>query len=312
MQPALTDAALARALDNPVYRARRIGLPLLAFCLGLGKPAWILQIYALLNFAFWLLLFAALGRYAGYRRPRDLLLALALLWSTGTLISMARALTDFPATVLGFLAMFSCRHWLTTACFFGATGLFRETSVLSFAAAPWRDQQHGIDKKRLLVLILIMGLPLALWLIYVQAQLAAGAMAGNNQSFAFPLLGFVHKLTLAANNWMARPAGGPFDQQAVRAFEVLCPLSLVVPSAYLAIKPRLGSAAWRYGIGFALLFALLGDSVWEEQIAYCRALLPLTFSFNLLLHQFESGQRFTTWYLAGNVGLCWDALNCLL
>jgi len=104
--PTLMDDALVRALDNPTYRSRRIGLPFLAFCLGLGKSAWILQIYALLNFGFWLLLLWAISRFIGYNSPRDLFLATALLWSTGTLTSIERSLTDFPAAVLGVLAVF--------------------------------------------------------------------------------------------------------------------------------------------------------------------------------------------------------------
>ena len=93
-------------MDNPLYRSRRIGLPLLAYCLGLGKPAWILQVYSLLNVVFWLLLLAVLGRCFGFQRPRDILLAIAMLWSTGTLTSIEHSLTDLPAAVLGFLAVF--------------------------------------------------------------------------------------------------------------------------------------------------------------------------------------------------------------
>ena len=114
LRPALNDEALDRALDNPSYRARRIGLPFLAYCLGAGKSASVLQIYALLNVAFWLLLLAAIMRFIGYTRPRDLLLAAALLWTTGTLTSVARALTDLPAVVLGVLAIYSSRRWVAS------------------------------------------------------------------------------------------------------------------------------------------------------------------------------------------------------
>ena len=53
LHPGLLDAN-----GNPVadaYRARRIGLPALAFCLGAGLPLWILRVYALLNVGFWLI-----------------------------------------------------------------------------------------------------------------------------------------------------------------------------------------------------------------------------------------------------------------
>jgi len=86
---------------------------------------------------------------------------------------------------------------------------------------------------------------------------------------------------------------------------VLAPLSLCGQAAYLFFRPRFDDATWRMGIGFGLLLLLLGGSVWIEQFGYCRVLLPLTFSFNLLVHKYESGARLAAWYLGGNVGMFW-------
>src|SRR4051794_5369970 len=54
--PLLLNPELKPALDLPSYRARRIVLPVLAWCAGLGKPAWILQCYSVANLFFWYLL----------------------------------------------------------------------------------------------------------------------------------------------------------------------------------------------------------------------------------------------------------------
>ena len=64
---------------------------------------------------------------------------------------------------------------------------------------------------------------------------------------------------------------------------------------------------WRLGAPFALLFPLLGAPVLAEQIAYCRALLPLTLGFNLLLLR-EGWLRAGAWYLLGNIGMAWAAI----
>ena len=306
----MTRDDLERALDGPLYRSRRIGLPLLAYCLGLGKPAWILHVYSLLNVVFWLLLLAMLARLIGFHRPRDLLLFIALLWSTGTLTSIERALTDLPAAVLGLLAVCYSRTWGGSAFFLGSAALFKETSALSFAAARWIEKGKRLDLKRIFVSVLIMVVPIALWLVYVQIRMTGGNNAGMN-NFAFPFSALVHKLWKAAHDFAGVFLQGPVHQQAYSCFEVLAPLSLVIQAVYLIAKRRFDDKIWRLGIGFALLLCLLGNSIWVEQNGYCRILLPLTFSFNLLLHKHEPRTRFTAWYVAGNVGMCWKSFEYL-
>ena len=299
LHPGLLDAD-----ENPVadtYRARRIGLPALAFCLGAGQPAWILYVYALLNAGFWLILFAALVRYTGFHRPRDLLLAGALLWSTGALVSLTRALTDLPATVLGTLAiLFFQSKPVVSAVLLGASGLVKETSILSFPAIPWDGRFCWKSLKKLILPGLIACLPLALWLAFIQFRIGDGLAAGSG-NFNFPFFGIAQK-TIASTQELIGQGSAWYGR---RLFELLCPLSLLIQMLYLAVKPRLSSAVWRFGIGFAVLLALLGASVWAEQNAYSRVLLPLTFSFNLLIHRHESGWRLGLWYLLGNGGMLW-------
>jgi hypothetical protein len=312
LRPTLTGNDLVGALDAPTWRSRRIGLPLLAFLLGHGNPNWILQIYALLNFAFWILFLLVLGFSVGYQRLRDVLLAFALLWSSGTLISISRSLTDFPAVVMGFVAVISCSTGNIAACLFGAAALIKETSILSFATILWLGKQQGNGVRRVFVYTLIMCLPIALWLLYVHFKMPLGAVL-DGKNITFPLLGFIHKLSSATN--AVAVVGFPASSISLKAyywFEVFCPLSLAAQSVYLIAKPRIASDIWRFGIGFVLLGFFLGDAVWVEVFAYSRVLLPLTFSFNLLLHKYESGKRFVVWHIIGNSGMCWSALNFLL
>ena len=286
LDPFVTNPLTERALDNPVYRARRLGLPLLAFILGLGKPAWILQAYCLLNFIFWIVLFAALGATVGYRRCRDWLLAAAVLCSTGTLISLSCSLTDLSACTVSTLAVLTGERWLLAGGLLGVAALIKETSVLSFVAAPWPNPKEPKALRRVILSCLVMALPLAGYLVYVHLHLSTGQAAGAH-NFALPFWGMFAKLRTSVGE-VAADVWCPLRKKVFIYFELFCPLSLYFQASYLFARPRLQSRAWRLGIGFAVLMCLLGSSVWNDQIAYARTLLPLTVSFNF---SFTSSSR---------------------
>ena len=200
---------------------------------------------------------------------------------------------------------------VSLAMLLGASGLVKETSALSFAAVPWISRTEKFNIRHFAVSALILFLPLTLWLIYVHVHLPSGLSAGH-RNFNLPFFGIAHKLWGAARGLAAAGAGASIFKQATLLSEIISPLSLFFQAAYLAAKPRFSSEAWRFGIGFVILLALLGENVWADQYAYCRVLLTLTFSFNILIHEHEYGGSFVAWYLAGNVGMCGMALRALL
>ncbi len=311
LDPALRRPELAPAMDAPIYRARRIGLPLLAHGLGIGRPEWVLQSYALLNFGFWILLLGGLIRVTGMRRARDGLLALALLWSTGTLTSLSRALTDFPAAALGVLAVWALPRTTAAAGLLAVAALVRETSVLSLAALPWLRWWRARNVRQAAACAAIVLLPLALWLVYVKLRLATGDGVGH-ASLTWPGAGLVRKIAGAARALRDAPASLAWAPRVELVFECLAPLSLLAQAIYLLAHPRPATAAWGLGIAFAGLLFCLGDTVWISQHAYARALLPLTMAFNLLVHQQASSRTHAAWYVAGNLGLAWMSGVCLL
>lgn len=302
LHPTLTDLDIVRAMDNPSYRARRIGLPILAFCLGLGKPSWILQIYALLNVGFWIVLLIIIYRYVGLKQLRDWLLVFALLWTTGTLTSVERSLTDFPATVLGALALFSGNNWIFAASLLGFSGLVKETSVLSYAVISWKNGISKIDINRLFITALLLFLPLAIWLMIVNFRLPSGTEMGIG-NFDFPFFGIANKVWNDIHTLLTGGIGASRLDRLKLISEIISVLSLIVQAVYILVNPRFKSAKWRFGIGFVILLVLLGEGIWVEQLAYCRALLPLTFSFNMLIHEHEYGHKYWFWYLLGNGGM---------
>ncbi len=291
-------AALAVALDNPAYRARRIGLPAIAALLGAGDTVATLTAYATLNFAFWLLLALVLMYARPPRELRDLALLLALLWSSGTLTSLARALTDFPPLALATMLVLLRVRGQTAAWLYGFTALCKETSLLSFLAPL---AQAG-GWRRALWLLPGLLLPALLWWAHVSMTMHAGSLAGND-NFGLPGVALAGKLVAAfealVGGWAARSPGLRF----VALVELLAPASLALQAAYLALRPRPSDPAWGLGAGFVVLLLCLGPMVWVEQIAYCRVLLPLTFAFNLMLHAQLRGRAFWAWFVAGNIGM---------
>lgn len=308
LHPSLDDERLVEAVDNAAYRARRIGLPALAAGLGLGRPDWVLNIYSVLNFFFWALLLGMLLRFIGLRCRRDILLFIALLWTSGTLVSCARALTDLPASVLGVAAVLTPGAWLIPVCLLSGGALIKETSVLSFMAAPWPIGGRARIWRVFLSAVLLI-VPLLVWLVYIQ-RVIGGAEGAGISNFEWPLLGVLQKLSLATDNLLYdSPGRGTLLRNG---FEVLGPLSLCVQAVYLFIHPRVHMPAWRLGIGFAALLMVLGPAIWAEQYGYSRVLLPLTMAFNLVLHQHGQGRAYGAWYAAGNVGLAWMVFKIVI
>lgn len=297
VHPSCRAPGLTQALDAPSYRAKRILVPALCHVAGGGRPEQIVTAYALANLVFHAALVAGLFLVVRPRTVRGLLAVTAIAWTTGVFVSISRALLDLPAAALTFLAAASPPAW--GAVVFAAALLAKDTSLLSVPAVAWpaawtpRGLAGAAARGAAAVL------PFGLWLLYVQLAVGPGMGAGTF-TFGAPVIPLARHLVHAAGNLLSAP-----PQHAV--FEFLAPVSLAVQAAYLIARPRPAQAFWRMGIGFALLFFVLSEPVWVEQIAYTRIVLPLPVAFNMVLLQNED-RRYLPWFAAGNAGLAWGWL----
>lgn len=302
LSPRLTDPDLRRAIENlpPAqdsmgYRARRIGLPMLAYAVGLGHPAWILQAYSVLNLFFWLGMMGLLARYVGFGGIRERLLAVAILWTTGTLVSVERALTDLPSVALSMWGLLlSETHVGAAGGLLALSTLFRETSVLSFPALVWIDRDH--PPRRLAWLLPVLIAPITLWLVYVRFQ--TPPQSSGLHLFTLPFVGWWEKMALH------------LSRRPMVLVELLAPIAIVLQVVYIAFRPRLTSRWWRWGAGWAVLALVVGAPIWVEQFGYCRILLPLTVAFNVLVYQHERNWSYRLWFLLGNLWLFERATVC--
>lgn len=282
LDPLLRDPALSTALDNPAYRSKRILLPILAYLTGLGQTAMVLNSYALLNFVFYLLLIYGLIRFVKPTRLRDFICIIPICWGTGSILSLARSLTDFPATVLLFFTLWSGNDLpVLLAC------LCRETTLINLLGVV--DTTLPLQKNiRRMALIL---LPFSLWGVFVSLTFGMHGFFGS-ANFSFPFVSLARQLYLNALELIRYPGFRSISEMAAI-------LSFCIQAVYLASHPS-KNPIWKAAIGSVILFLCLGPSVLVQDLAYARVILPLSFGFNLLLIQED--RRFLPWFAAGNIG----------
>lgn len=296
MDPSLRNRELHHALDSLPYRARRILFAATAYALGLGRPEWILQTFALQNVVSWLLLAVLLLHWFPPRDWDCFLRWAGVLYSFGLCVSLRNALFDGPSLLLIALGVFfhdKGRPWLATAVF-AVGGLGKETNLLgSSALLPgrregWRAWGGAATRGLLTVL------PLGLWLVYIAVNVGSAADLGA-RNFDLPFVSYGRK-------WAAVVAGLPDLLSAGPGvlWSLLMLVVLTVQFLFLACRPRWSDAWWRVGMSYAVLMLVLGDAVWEcYPGAASRVLLPMQLAFNVLVP--ASGRFWRTVLMLGNL-----------
>lgn len=280
LDPSLQNTQMPRAVDNLPYRARRILMSAAAYVLGLGRPAWILQAYALQNALCWLLLAWVSLHWFPPTSWVNLLRWAGVLFSLGFCVSVRNALLDGPSLLLivvGVLFVEKNRPWLATLAL-GLSGLGKETNLLGSASlvpargSGWKEWGGASLRGSLTVA------PLALWVVYLSVHFGPATQIGV-RNFAPPFAAYGHKWQETIGSLPAFSSSnlGPLANLAML-------IALTVQFLYLVLRPQWQQAWWRVGASFALLLVFLGGAVWEgEPSAASRVLLPMQFAFNVLV-----------------------------
>ena len=155
---------LARAVDSVPYRAKRMLFSWSAYALGLGRPAWVLQAYAVQNIVAWVLLAWLLGRWLPPSSLRHWAAWFACLFAFGTIFSVRFSLIEGPSLVLLVLAIAAAEHGrsLPAAAIIGVSGLGRETNLVAAAACLVPSQPGWRPRLRLLLMAALLAAPLLL------------------------------------------------------------------------------------------------------------------------------------------------------
>ncbi len=309
IDPSLRDPAFDRALDNPAYRGRRIGLSVLSFCLGLGKPRWIIQAYALSNLLCWFVLLGALLMLFRPWTGKQVLCLSAGLLSFGTLASMKNSFLDLPGAALVFVGI-AVSSWGRYTAFSWAV-LTRETNAL--AALGCLDLRRPFTAqvwKRNLGYLALATVPLVLWTIYVGHRFDGLHSAAGKGNFALPFQAIVMRMGSAL--WYfsvtglgeSAKAAGPFGWLYLDELvhEMLTMVAIFAQWAYLVWRREPQSIIWRTAICYALLGCVLGPAVWGWTGAAARVLLPMTICFYLLVAK-ERDRVFWPFFLLGSLSV---------
>lgn len=290
LSPALQEPTLASALDAPAYRAKRILAPAVAHAAGLGRPWLVLNAFALLNVACWFAFVWLLWREIADASATGAARWLACVLSLGVLDSVRQSLVDLPALLLLLIAVRQHRtaRLAGSALALALGNLTKETNLLaSLALLDWPRS----DRRRLLALAAC-ALPIAAWSAYVTQRFPGGSAATGLGNFTWPLVGALGQLATSAREVLA----GNFDSR--HTFAILAVLGLALQTAVLWRRRDPASPWWRIGAAYSVLLLFLGPWVWSGYWAACRAVLPLTIAFNLLL---PAGRVFWPLLILGNL-----------
>jgi len=295
--PLARDPAVDRAMDLAPYRARRILFSWTAYAAGLGRPAWILEAYALQNVVCWLLLAVLLTRWCDVRTPRGLAVWTACLFSHGLLWSVFFALLDGPSLLLIALSVVAVERGrpLLSAAISGIAALGRETNVLAAFAQPLPRSRR--DWLRMAAAALLVVLPVLIWTDYLWSIYRSTLLADTDQlaapgtAFAFV---FVRTAKAVLGNGLLSGAG--LDLSAI--------IAISVQAAFIAFRRDWIQPWWRVAAGYVLLALVLNRVLWDPHTgALTRVLLPLTVGFNLQLARERAATGFWPWFIAGNLHL---------
>jgi hypothetical protein len=295
LDPLLRNRPTFMALDSVAYRGRRILLPWTSYVLGVGVPRYVVQIYALLNVACWLILGVLLLRWlpAGALRPTLVWMTCAL--NPGFLTSIRNSLPDGPSMLilaLGVLAIERNRRGLAAGVL-GLAGVTRETNLLGGMMLA-----GGKSAKKPLMMLVLQGLiavlPLLLWIAYLQYIGAPPGGAGA-RNFGTPLAGYFEKWTVTVREV------GASGWESLARISLLSLVALTTQAVALIWLRDWRNPWWRMGVPYAVLMIFLGQAVWEGHPgAATRVLMPMTFAFNLLL---PSTRWFWLLWVLGNVNV---------
>jgi hypothetical protein len=297
MEPLLRDPAIDRAMDAPAYRARRILFCWTAYALGLGRPAWILQTFALQNVLCWFLLASLLTRWFPLTSPRGFALWAGSMFSHGLLMSVRMSLLDGPSLLLLACAVAISergRRWIT-AIVLGIAGLGRETNILGGAAVPWPRSWRDWLKTAAAGILVI--LPLLIWQDYIWSIYRGTSASAGTDQLTVPLAAYVQKWRVTVADLASRGAVSP------AGYTLLALIALTVQTLFLAWSRAWKEPWWRIAVVFALLILTAHWVVWEGYPgAVTRVGLPLKLAFNVLLARYPP-PFFWAWFVAGNLDL---------
>ena len=297
LDPLLRDATIDRGMDLAPFRARRILFSWTAYAIGLGRPAWILEAFALQNVVCWVVIAVLLTRWLPVTSWRGLALWVACLFSHGLLWSVRFALLDGPSLMLTMVAVATveAKHPLWSAVAVGINTLGRETNILAAVAQPLPANRREWLRAGAAAIIAV--LPTLIWMDYLRSIYRSTTLAATD-TFTIPGAGLVE-------GWRAMTLSVSASTRPSDALGPTCILlSVIAQLAFVLVRRRFTDPWWRVACAYAVMLLFLDPVLVAPQTgAITRVMLPLTVGFNILLVTESKSTRFWLWFVAGNLHL---------
>jgi len=300
VDPTLNNPNFDKALDNRVFRSRRIFIPALAHILGFGDPGLVIQVYAVINLFFWIGLVALLLKALPDHSYRSLLCMIAISLNTGVMDSMRNALTDLPGAVLLLAAVLTQSY--RGAGILSLAALTRENSILGLPGLLEFKKEPGSLRKNI-VLICIVVIPFLLWVFYTFHRFPKSSLVNScapKGCFYVPFIQIANAITESYSHIVTKWSGlwaheGMWkflsDIDVRRMFSICLRLTAI---GYLFICRKPDSRIWRFGIVYAFVAFFMN---WYE--GGDRLFLPMIIGFYVLLASEKSRLFFPLFLLAG-------------
>ena len=276
MRPDVRSPALARAVDDLPYRARRILLSWTAYLIAGGDPVRALHVFAVQNLVAWLALAVLLWRWFPLNGWGNFGRWAGVLFCFGLCTSVRGSLVDGPSLLLiaGAAALVeSGRTWLG-AGLLGLAGLAKDTNLMAGAALLPAGEPRASWRRAWLQGALA-ALPLLAWTLLLAHWL--GTSSAGVRNFGFPLEAYWGKWMATLEEWGSR--GFNFQTRG----DLLVLVALTTQALFIAMRPRVRELWWRIGAAYAFLMVFLGRAVWEgfpgrRPACSCRSPSPSTSS----------------------------------
>ncbi len=297
VKPLLGDRAIDTALDTPPYRARRILMSWVSYAIGLGRPAAILQVYAMHAVAAWLILAWLITRWIPPTTGRGFVLAATAILAHGPLMSIRYALPDLAAAVFVALAVLAAERgslW-RSAFALGAAGLTRDTALAASAIFAKLLGRSPVSWARAALYVCVAAMPLLVWFDYIHSIYRSTTFAGSDH-FVAPLAGIGWKV---GTIWRAVTSQGV---TAPAVDDITTLVAFTVQAGWLMwllVRHRETSPWVLAGLGFVVLAVVTDPPIWEGSPgAYPRVFMPVMLAAHVTL-----ARRPGLWWLVILAGL---------
>ena len=229
LDPALKHEGTIAALDNPMYRYRRIGYPILGYLLGFGKPNLIPYSMVLINVLCIIILFLIVTKL----RDKDYLIGndiksspFLMLAIPGIWVSLSLSTSDLLGTTLlatSLLLLNSRRDVLASLVLSGAC-LTREVYILTAISFSLYMLIHR--RKKASISFFLSTVPVVCWYFYVNMHMQKGTFGLQENISFIPFVGIIDKIRSIAE----------VNLDISSIFEVFCFMIFLMITGYVILS----------------------------------------------------------------------------